>query len=65
MSHLRDKYAIVGTGKSRLGHLSGVSSLGLLQEAINNALDEAGLIIRDVDGLVCRGADDIYAHHQM
>ena len=65
MSHLRDKYAIVGTGRGGLGHLSGVSSLGLLQEAINNALDEAGLIIRDVDGLVCRGADDIYAHHQM
>jgi acetyl-CoA acetyltransferase len=65
MSHLRDKYAIVGTGKSRLGHLSGVSSLGLLQEAINKALDEAGLTTRDIDGLVCRGADDIYAHHQM
>jgi len=65
ISALRDKYAIVGTGKSRLGHLSGVSSLGLLAEAIKNALDEAGLTNKDVDGLVCRGPDDLYAHHQM
>lgn len=65
MSGLRDKYAIVGTGKSRLGHLGGVSSLGLLEEAIKNALDEAGLTNKDIDGLICRGADDIYAHHQM
>ena len=65
MSALRDKYAIVGTGKSRLGHLGGVSSLGLLEEAIKNALDEAGLTNKDIDGLICRGPDDIYAHHQM
>jgi acetyl-CoA acetyltransferase len=65
MSALRDKYAIVGTGKSRLGHLEGISSLGLLEEAIKAALDEAGLTKNDVDGLICRGADDIYAHHQM
>ncbi len=65
MSALRDKFAIVGTGKSRLGRLAGVSALGLLAEAIENALDEAGLTNKDVDGLVCRGPDDLYAHHQM
>ena len=64
MNALRDKYAIVGTGKSRLGQV-GENSLALLEEAIKNALDEAGLKTTDVDGLVVRGADDIYAHHQM
>ena len=65
MSAFRDKYAIVGTGKSKLGQRPGVSSLGLLEEAIKNALDDAGLTNQDIDGLVCRGPDDIYAHHQM
>src|ERR1700756_3952584 len=60
---LRDKYAIVGTGKSRLGQV-GANSLQLLEEAIKNALTEAGLTNKDVDGVVVRGADDIYSHHQ-
>ena len=34
---LRDKYAIVGTGKSRLGQV-GANSLALLDEAIKSAL---------------------------
>jgi acetyl-CoA acetyltransferase len=64
-NHLRDKYAIVGTGKSRLGRVEGVSALGLLEEAIKQALDEAGLTNKDVDGIVCRGPDDVYSHHQL
>src|SRR5215475_13018651 len=64
MSALRDKYAIVGTGKSRLGQV-GANSLALLEEAIKNALVEAGLTNKDIDGVVVRGADDIYSHHQM
>ena len=60
----RDKYAIVGTGKSRLGQV-GANSLALLEEAIKNALVEAGLTNKDIDGVVVRGADDIYSHHQM
>src|SRR5579862_4584075 len=64
MHPLRDKYAIIGTGKGRLGQV-GENSLALLEEAIKAALDEAGLKTKDVDGLVVRGADDIYAHHQM
>ena len=54
MSALRDKYAIVGTGKSRLGQV-GANSLALLEEAIKNALTEAGLTNKDVDGVVVRG----------
>lgn len=64
MSALRDKYAIVGTGKSRLGRV-GLNSLALLEEAIKNALDDAGLTNRDIDGVVVRGPDDIYCHHQL
>jgi acetyl-CoA acetyltransferase len=64
MSALRDKYAIVGTGKSRLGQV-GANSLALLEEAIRNALVEAGLTNKDVDGVVVRGPDDVYSHHQL
>jgi acetyl-CoA acetyltransferase len=64
MNALRDKYAIVGTGKSRLGQV-GANSLSLLEEAIKNALDEAGLTSKEVDGLVARGPDDVYSHHQL
>ena len=63
MSALRDKYAIVGTGKSRLGQV-GANALALLEEAIKAALDEAGLTNTDVDGVVVRGPDDVYSHHQ-
>ena len=65
MHPLRDKYAIAGTGKSRLGRVPDASALGLLEEAMKNALDEAGLTNRDIDGVICRGPDDVYAHHQV
>ena len=64
MAALRDKYAIVGTGKSRLGQV-GANSLALLEEAIKNALDDAGLTNKDIDGVVVRGPDDVYSHHQL
>jgi acetyl-CoA acetyltransferase len=60
----RDKYAIVGTGKSRLGQV-GLNSLALLEVAIKAALDDAGLTNKDVDGVVVRGPDDVYSHHQL
>lgn len=62
---LRDTCAIAGTATSRLGKVPGVSSLDLLVEAIRNALDDAGLKAQDVDGVICRGPDDAYSHHQM
>ena len=62
---LRDKCAIVGIGNSRLGKVPGVSSLDLLVEAMVNALDDAGLKTADIDGLICRGPDDAYGHHQL
>src|SRR6195256_187534 len=62
--HLRNRCAIVGAGNSRLGQVPGVSSLDLLVEAMSNALDDAGLKPSDIDGIVCRGPDDSYSHHQ-
>jgi acetyl-CoA acetyltransferase len=61
---LRNTCAIVGVGNSRLGQVPGVSSLDLLIEAISNALDDAGLKPSDIDGIVSRGPDDAYCHHQ-
>ncbi len=61
----RDACAIVGIGNSRLGKVPGVSSIDLLVEAMSNALDDAGLKPSDVDGIVCRGPDDSYGHHQI
>ncbi len=62
---LRDVCAVVGAGNSRLGRVPGVSSLDLLVEAIHNAIDDAGLQVSDIDGIVCRGPDESYAHHQL
>jgi acetyl-CoA acetyltransferase len=62
---LRDTCAIVGIGNSRLGKVPGVSSVDLLVEAMSNALDDAGLKQSDIDGVICRGPDDSYSHHQV
>jgi len=61
---LRDRYAIVGVGQSRLGKVPDASALGLLTEAMTAAVADAGLAKSDVDAIVCRGPDEVYAHHQ-
>lgn len=61
---LRDRYAIVGVGQSRIGRVPGISALGLLAEAMREAVRDAGLEKRDVDGIISRGPDDVYTHHQ-
>jgi acetyl-CoA acetyltransferase len=61
---LRDRCVIVGCGNSRLGQVPGVSSLDLLIEAMANALHDAGLKPSDIDGVITRGPDDAYCHHQ-
>jgi len=62
---LRDTCAVVGAATSRLGKVPGVSSLDLIIEAISNALADAGLKPGDVDGVLCRGPDESYSHHQL
>ena len=64
-THLRDRCAIVGAGTSRLGKVPGFSAQGLLEEAMKNALDDAGLTTQEIDGLICRGPDEIYTFHQV
>jgi acetyl-CoA acetyltransferase len=60
---MRDKYAIVGTATSDLGR-TGMDSLALLEQAMRRAIDDAGLRVSDIDGIVSRGPDDVYTHHQ-
>jgi acetyl-CoA acetyltransferase len=61
---LRNRCAIAGVGNSRLGQVPDVSSLDLFAEAAANALQDAGLQPGDIDGLITRGPDDAYCHHQ-
>src|SRR5688572_9830422 len=60
----RDQCAIVGVGHSRLGKVPGVSSLDLLVEAMKNAIEDAGIHVSEIDGIVSRGPHDVYTHHQ-
>ncbi len=62
---LRDTCAIVGVGNSRLGKVPGVSSLDLIVEAMRNAIHESGVEPRAIDGLICRGPDELYTLHQL
>ena len=51
-SSLRNKVAIVGVGESDIGKVPGTSGLGLNAQACSRALDDAGLKVPDVDGLL-------------
>ncbi len=64
MNRLRGQYAIVGVGQSPIGEVPGMSALSLLAVAMKNAIEDAGLKKRDIDGLISRGPDDMYCHHQ-
>ncbi len=64
-TRFRDCCAIAGAGTSTLGKVPGVSALGLLDQAIAAALDDAGLTTKDIDGIICRGPDEIYTFHQV
>ncbi len=64
MNQLRGQYAIVGIGQSPIGEVPGMSALSLLAVAMKNAIEDAGLKKTDIDGLISRGPDDMYCHHQ-
>jgi acetyl-CoA acetyltransferase len=55
---LRDRAAIVGVGRTEFSKNSGVSTLALALQAIASALGDAGLSIRDVDGVACHRVGD-------
>jgi len=49
---LRDKTCIVGVGNTQYGSFPETDSYGLGAEALRKALDDAGLSIRDIDGVI-------------
>jgi acetyl-CoA acetyltransferase len=52
MSSFLDRCAIVGVGETAVGKVPDRSSLQLHAEAVRAALDDAGIDLREVDGLV-------------
>ena len=63
-NNLRGKYAIAGVGHSALGKVPEMGPIGMFAVAASNAIADAGLTKGDVDGLITRGPDDVYCHHQ-
>ena len=51
-SFLKNKVALVGIGESNIGKVPECSGLGLNAQACKRALDDAGLKVSDVDGLL-------------
>ena len=51
-SVLRNQVAIVGVGESDIGKVPGTSGLGLNAQACKRALEDAGLNVSDIDGLL-------------
>lgn len=49
---LRNKVAIVGVGESDIGKVPHMTGLGLNAQAAKRALDDAGLKVSDIDGLL-------------
>lgn len=49
---LRNKVAIVGVGESDIGKVPHMTGLGLNAQAARRALDDAGLDVSDIDGLL-------------
>jgi acetyl-CoA acetyltransferase len=49
---LKNKVAIVGVGESDIGRVPHMSGLGLSAQAAKRALDESGLKLSDIDGVL-------------
>ncbi|WP_416139214.1 thiolase C-terminal domain-containing protein [Halomonas sp. HK25] len=49
---LKNKVAIVGVGESEIGNVPHMSGLGLNAQAAKRALDDAGLKVSDIDGVL-------------
>ena len=64
MSHLRDKYCIVGVGETEYSRGSGRSTRAMAVEAVRKAILDAGLKASDVDGMLdYQGGDSTLAPH--
>lgn len=62
--HLSKKFAIVGAAESDLGKVPGMTSLDLQAQAAGRALRDAGLTLKDVDGVFAH-VDDKFASIQL
>lgn len=63
-ARLRNRCAIVGVGNSTLGRVPEMDALALLEQASWRAVNDAGLSMADIDGVITHGPGDIYTHHQ-
>lgn len=54
MGSLKDKYAIVGVGHTKLGRVPGISPVGFNVLAIKAALEDAGISKDEVDGVLVK-----------
>jgi len=50
--HLRDKYAIIGVGETAYVRKSGRTTRSMAVEAVRNAVNDAGIDAREVDGMM-------------
>ncbi|MBI2160190.1 MAG: hypothetical protein HYU25_07430 [Candidatus Rokubacteria bacterium] len=63
MKSLRDKYCIVGVGETEYSRGSGRTTRAMAVEAVRNAILDAGLTPRDVDGMLdYQGGDSTLAN---
>jgi acetyl-CoA acetyltransferase len=58
MNSLKDKCAVVGIGWTKFSNNSGVSINSLAVEACKHAIDDAGLTVKDVDGIATYNIGD-------
>jgi acetyl-CoA acetyltransferase len=52
MNSIRNKVAIVGVGESDIGKVPTMSGLGLNAQAARRALDDSGLMLSEIDGVL-------------
>ncbi len=57
-AHLRGKYAIVGVGETEYTRGSGMTTRALGTTAVRNAVQDAGLSMADVDGMMSYSGND-------
>lgn len=64
MSGLRGNTAIVGIGETQVGRLPGANSFEMAGLVAARAVEDAGLTMDEIDGLICGGSlvDDMYMY---
>ncbi|MEH7275598.1 thiolase C-terminal domain-containing protein [Neobacillus vireti] len=65
MGNIRNRYAIVGVGESERSRNSGKTPLQMALVAARNALNDAGLTAKDIDGFMSYNTGDSCPSHQL